>query len=210
MTTRRGAIALLLAVLALSGCAPRIRPLAGLPSTLPLPRTALPPGHSRLVFRWEYGDPLFSARGEGVARIAAPDSLRLDFFADGNLGGGYAILLGDSLHTPANGDAKRYLPPVPLLWAALGWLHVAGADTILRLDGDTIRAEIGASPSWRAALVGTSLVSLERVEGGRLRESVHRDTSVISYRNRGARRRLTLTVLRRLEDPPFDEAIWRR
>ena len=207
---RRGRVAALLVVLAVAGCAPRIRPLRGLPATVPLPRTSLPAGHSRLVFRWQYGDPLFSARGEGVARIASPDSLRLDFFADGNLGGGFAILLGDSLFSPANGDAKRYLPPVPLLWAALGWLQVSGPDTLLRLDGDTLRAEIGASPSWRAALVGNSLVALERVEGGRLRESVHRDSSVISYRNHGARRRLTLTVLRRFEDPPFDEAIWRR
>lgn len=207
---RSGGTALLLAVLVAACGAPRIRPLAGLPAAVPLPRTALPTGHTRVVFRWHYGDPLFSARGEGVARIAAPDSLRLDFFADGNLGGGFAILLGDSLFSPANGDAKRYLPPVPLLWGGLGWLRVSAPDTLLRMDGDTLRAEIGSSPAWRAALVGASLVALERVEGGRLRESVHRDSSVISYRNHGARRRLTLTVLRRFDDPPFDEAIWRR
>jgi hypothetical protein len=76
--------------------------------------------------------------------------------------------------------------------------------------GDTLRADIGRSPVWRAAFSGTSLVSLQRLDGNRLRESVQRDSAVISYRNFGSRRRLTLTLLRRLVDPPFDEAIWHR
>ncbi len=202
------AFALLAAV---AGCvAPRVHPLAGVPTRATLPQTSLPPGHSRMVFRWEYGDPLFSAKGEGVARVAPPDSVRLDFFSDGNLGGGFAILIGDSLYTPSSGDAGRYLPPVPLLWAAVGRLSVAGRDTVLRQDGDTLRAEITESVSWRAAFFDNSLASLQRIDGGRLRESVVRSPTVIAYRNHGARRRLTLTVLRRLEDPPFDEAIWRR
>ncbi|MEO7964371.1 MAG: hypothetical protein ABIT38_10760 [Gemmatimonadaceae bacterium] len=210
MMLRNSAIFSLL-IVSLAGCvAPRVKPLTGVPSQVALPQTPLPAAHTRLVFRWEYGDPLFSAKGEGVARIAPPDSVRLDFFSDGNLGGGYAILIGDSLFTPANGDAGRYLPPVPLLWASVGRLEVAGRDTTLRTDGDTLRAEINSASSWRAALVGRTLVSVQRIEGGRLRESVVRSPTVISYRNHGARRRLTLTVLRRLEDPPFDEAIWRR
>lgn len=201
----------LLALAAVSvGCAPRARPLTGIPFPQRLPETTLPPGHTRLVFRWEYGDPIFSARGEGVARIAPPDSVRLDFFADGNLGGGFAILIGDRLTTPANDEAVRYLPPVPLLWAALGRLRVVGVDTVALVAGDTLRADIGRSPVWRAAFSGTSLVSLQRLDGNRLREAVQRDSAVISYRNFGSRRRLTLTLLRRLVDPPFDEAIWHR
>lgn len=195
---------------ALISCAPRTRPLAGVPYPERLPASALEPGHSRLVFRWEYGDPIFSARGEGVARLASPDSVRLDFFSDGNLGGGFAILIGDSLATPSSDDARRYLPPVPLLWAAMGVLRVVAADTTARLDGDMLRADIGDEPRWRAAFDAASLVSLERIEGNRLRESVRRDSSTISYRNYGSRRRLTLTVLRRLSDPAYDEAIWRR
>lgn len=197
-------------MLLLGACAPKVRPLAGLPSTVPLPGAQLPPGHARLVFRWDYGDPLFSARGEGVARIAPPDSVRLDFFADGGLGNGFAILIGDSLATPANDDARRYLPPAPLLWAALGRLDVEGADSLLRLQGDTLRADIGRDPTWRAAFVGRTLRALERIEDGRLRESIRRDSAVVTYRNFGARRRLTLTILRRHDDPPFDETIWRR
>lgn len=193
-----------------SACAPRVRPLVGTPFVERFPDTSLPEGHTRLVFRWEYGDPIFSARGEGVARIAPPDSVRLDFFADGGMGGGYAILIGDQLSTPANDDARRYLPPVPLLWAALGRLQVTGQDTTARLTGDTLRADIGGNPVWRATFATAALVSLQRLDGGRLRESVRRDTATIAYRNFGARRRLTLTIQRRIADPPFDEAIWRR
>ncbi|MEP7383913.1 MAG: hypothetical protein ABI910_19660 [Gemmatimonadota bacterium] len=194
----------------LVACAPRVSPLTGLPVVERLPTSALPSGHTRLVFRWEYGDPIFSAKGEGVARIAAPDSVRLDFFADGGVGGGFAILVGEQLSTPANEDAMRYLPPVPLLWAALGRLQVSGQDTTARLQGDTLRADIGKGPVWRVAFAGTGLVSLQRIDGGRLRESVVRDSSLISYRNFGSRRRLTLTLTRRLADPPYDEAIWHR
>lgn len=193
-----------------SACAPRVRPLVGTPFVARLPDTSLPEGHTRLVFRWEYGDPIFSARGEGVARIAPPDSVRLDFFADGGMGGGYAILIGDQLSTPANDHAKRYLPPVPLLWAALGRLQVTGRDTTARLTGDTLRADIGSNPVWRATFTPAALGSLQRLDGGRLRESVRRDTATITYRNFGARRRLTLTIQRRIADPPFDAAIWRR
>jgi len=200
--------AMITTMLGTVGCAPKVRPLAGVPYPQRIPETPLPDGHARLVFRWEYGDPIFSARGEGVARIAPPDSVRLDFFADGNLGGGYAILIGDRLATPANDDAVRYLPPVPLLWAALGRLQVSGRDTVAVVALDTLRADIGRSPVWRAAFSGSSLVALQRIDGHRLREAVRRDSTVISYRNYGSRRRLTLTLLRRIADPPYDEAIW--
>ncbi len=205
--TSRGTLALLILVGG-AACAPRVKPLVGEPVVRRLPVTAVPEGHTRLVFRWDYGDPLFSAKGEGVARIAAPDSVRLDFFADGGVGGGFALLIGDQLRTPANEDAMRYLPPAALLWAALGRLDVAGQDTTARLQGDTLRADIGASPVWRVAFSGEGLVSLQRIDGGRLRESVVRDSSRISYRNFGSRRRLTLTLTRRLTDAPYDEAIW--
>lgn len=174
-----------------------------------LPPTTLPAGHERLVFRWQYRDHFFGARGEGVARIAPPDSARLDFFADGGVGGGYAVVIGDSLRTAANDDARRYLPPVPMLWAALGLLRVNASDTAARLSGDTLSADVGRDPTWRARYVSGSLRSLDRIEDERLRESVRRDSTTIVYRNLGARRQLTLTVIRRTQDPPFDEAIWR-
>lgn len=192
----------------LLACAPRVRPLTGLPFAGTLPRPVLPPGHARLVFRWIYDDPLFGARGEGVARIAPPDSVRLDFFVDGGVGSGGAILIGDTLRT-AGEDGRRYLPPVPLLWAALGVLRVPGGDTTVRVDGDTLRLEIGRGPSYRAVMAGGDLASLSRIDGGRVREIIRRDTARVAYRHYGGRRSLTLSSLRRVPDAPYDPAIWR-
>ena len=191
-----------------AACAPRVRPLTGVATAAPPPRTQLPPGHHRLVFRWVYDDPLFAARGEGVARIAPPDSVRLDFFGDGGVGSGGAILIGDSIRT-AGEDGRRYLPPVPLLWAALGLMRLPGADTTVRLDGDTLRVEIGRGPTFRAALFDTLLVSVGRIDGGRLREQVRRDSTQVTYRHFAGHRSLTLSSLRRIADAPYDQEIWR-
>ena len=196
--------------LLLAGCvAPRVRPITGLPYTGALPRLALPTGHARLVFRWVYDDPIFGAKGEGVARLAPPDSVRLDFFVDGGVGSGGAILIGDSLRT-AGEDGVRYLPPVPLLWAALGVLRVPGADTLARVDGDSLRVEIGKGVVYRATFADTQFVTLGRIEGGRLHEQVRRDPATITYRQFANRRSLTLTSLRRIPDAPYDKDIWRQ
>lgn len=151
------------------------------------------------------------ARGEGVARVASPDSARLDFFVDPGVGAGYALLVGDRLDAPGIALVRRYLPPPPLLWATLGRLHVGPArDTVVRVDGDTIRADIGAEPIWRAAFAGGRLVRLERIEGGRVVERVVRGTDDgVQYEQLSARRSLSLSVTRRSEVPPFDASIWR-
>lgn len=193
----------------LAACAPRVRPLTGIPADVALPAAEMPPGHGRLIFRWSYDDPLFGARGEGVARVAPPDSVRLDFFVDGGVGSGGAILIGDTLRT-AGEDGRRYLPPVPLLWAALGVLRLGGDDTTVTVDGDTLRAEVRVGPDvFRIAWAGRRMVSLGRIAGGRLREQVWQDSSRIAYRHFAARRRLTLTEVRRVSDAPYDPAIWR-
>ncbi len=197
------------ALTVLAACAPRAGALRGVPVTRSAPATPLVGGHQRLVFRWSYDDALLSARGEGVARIAPPDSVRLDFFLDGGMGGGAAVLIDDSLRTPEGDDGSKYLPSVNLLWATLGVLRVAGGDTLVRLDGDTLRIQTGDDPVWRAAFHGTTLSVLERIVGGKIRERVVRSDSTVSYRQFTSRRRLSLTVTRRFSDPPFDAAIWR-
>jgi hypothetical protein len=184
-----------------------------------LPRTPLPPGHQTIVFQWAFSDRFFSAKGDGAARVAAPDSVRLDFFSDRGEGLGYAIVIGDTIYTPGGDEARRYLPPVPLLWAAFGTLRLADADTILRVDGDTLRADIlsdtlGYPTSlpatfWRVAFVGRELVRLERVSNRRLEEFVERsDTMRVRYRHNASRRSLGLTIQRRTRGSTFDPSIW--
>lgn len=221
------------------GCVPpRALPLRGVPTPIALPRATLPPGYERVIFRWRYRDPDIEAVGDGAARVAPPDSARIDFVADHGMGGGYALLLDDTLVAPGAGAFRRYLPPIPLLWASLGRLAVPpAADTVVRLDGDTLRADIGAAAAaaaasepgrskgvfvWRVAFVDGRLVALARLSGGRIREMVTRHVAPptssgvggvsegdVRYEAAGGRRALTLTRVRSESVPKFDESIWR-
>ncbi len=192
-------------------CAPRAGSLRGTPAPARFPRAELPPGHKRIVFRWEYSDQALGARGEGVARIAPPDSVRLDFFLDGGLGGGYAIVVGDSVSTPGGDEVRRYLPPVALLWASLGRLAIpASPDTVAKVDGGVLRADIGRNPTWRIAFTGDQLTRLERIVDGRRLEWVNRNGSEVRYQHERAARSLTLRITSSDEASPFDSDIWRR
>jgi hypothetical protein len=155
-------------------------------------------------------DAELSARGDGVARIAPPDSVRMDFFLGGGMGGGAAVLIGDSLIVPGPDMARRLVPPRSLLWAALGRLDLpAERDTVVRVDGGVLRADIGTPVHWRASFRGDTLIRLERVDGGRLQEWVQRTADKkIEYRNEGARRSLSLVIQRSDPVPAFDASIW--
>lgn len=201
----------ILLVAAVSACAPRAGSLSGKPVPARFPNAQLPRGNQRIVFRWEYVDQALAAKGEGVARVSSPDSVRMDFFLDGGLGGGYAIVIGDSVSTPGGDQVRRYLPPVSLLWAALGRLAVpALTDTVAKVDGDALRADIGRNPVWRVTFTGDRLARLERIVDGRRLEWVARTGQDVRYQNERSSRSLTLKISGSNEAPPFDPAIWRR
>lgn len=208
----RSLLGLLALAAGAASCAPRARPLAGAPAPARLPSTELPAGRQRIDFRWEYRDGDLLARGEGVARLSAPDSVRLDLFLDGGLGGGYAIVIGNEIFTPAGDQARRMLPPAPLLWASLGRLAVPPAsDTTARVDGGVLRADIGRDPTWRATYDSAGLTRLERIQSGRVQEWASRDGSRhVRYENPLAQRTLTLDITRTQGAGQFDAAIWQR
>jgi hypothetical protein len=201
-----------LVLLAGGACAPpRLAPLSGVPVPVQqLPKGSLPYGYRKVVFRWELRDGDVTARGDGVARIASPDSVRLDFFLGGGFGSGAAVLIGDSLHVPGPDMARRLVPPRALLWAALGRLDLpAERDTVVRVDAGVLRADIGSPVHWRATFRGDTLTRLERVEGGRLQEWVERAADqTVQYRNEADRRTLSLVIQRSDAVPPFDPSIW--
>jgi hypothetical protein len=195
------------------GCAraPAAGPLRGEPTPRPLPDTELAEGHWRIVFRWQYRERVFSARGDGVARLATPDSLRLDLFLDNGSAAGMVILIGDSLTVEGQEGAERYVPSHELLWAALGRVTVTGADTAVRLDGDTLRADIGSDPTWRLAFGTAGVTRVERIVSGRIQEVVERtDSTRILYRQPASARSLALTVQSRFRESGFDASIWHR
>ncbi|MDB4888690.1 MAG: hypothetical protein JWL61_545 [Gemmatimonadetes bacterium] len=191
---------------------PRVEPLTGAVAPVQmLPKGTLADGRRKIVFQWELRDGDILARGDGVARIASPDSVRLDFFLGGGMGGGAAVLIGDSLSVPGPDMVRKLVPPRALLWASLGRFDVpAEPDTVVRVDGAMLRADIGAPVHWRATFRGDTLSRLERVDGGRLQEWVERSADhKVQYRNEAARRSLSLVILQSDVVAPFDPSIWR-
>ena len=218
MRRAHGRVACRAAALALAvagGCTPRAAALVGaVAAPTHIPAARLAPGAQHVVFRWEYRDPDMFATGEGAARIVSPDSVRIDLFLDRGMGSGYAIVIGDSAWSPAGEQLHRFLPPVSMLWGALGRLAVAPGDTTVRVDGDTTRADIARGASvMRVAFTGDRLTTIEHIEGGGIRERVTRGDGAletIHYDQFGAHRSLTLTVTRRQPAAGFDAKIWQR
>ncbi len=218
-----GAAAIMLSVAA---CTPSARVLRGAPTQAALPPTRLSAKPTLIKFTWTYKDETFEANGDGAVRVGPPDRARLDFFLKNGMTGGYAILVRDSLEVPGIDLVRRFLPPVPLLWSALGRLALPSTrDTVVRVDGDTLRADLGdlrgrdASAAdgraWRLAYVGTSLARVERIEGGRIVEWVTRRRNSVGqwdlkYVHEGARRRLGINVTDTTIVEGFDDAIWRK
>jgi hypothetical protein len=196
----------------LTACAPRLSPLTGVPVPVSrMPSGTMLRGHHRIVFDWQLDDQEISGKGEGVARIASPDSARLDFFLGGGFGGGgSALLIGDTVQIPGPSLVRKLVPPPTLLWAALGRVALPNlADTVIRIDGSTLRADIGQPVAWRLTFQGDTLTRAERVDGGRVREWVERtDATHVQYRDVGGRRSLRLTITRMDEVADFDASTW--
>jgi hypothetical protein len=206
-TARWSTFAFLLA----AACGPKVGPLAGTIAPARLPRTELPPVKQRIRFTWNYSDLDLRGRGDGVARVAPPDSVRLDLFLAGGNSGGRAVLIDDELRAPGGAMVRSFLPPPPMLWAALGRLHLPpAADTAVRVDGDTVRADIGRDPRWRVTFVGRDLRRLELIHGNRLQQWVERTADhKVTYRHLRANRALDLNIVRVDTVPGFDATIWR-
>jgi len=112
-----------------------------------------------LRFRWRYRDERVAGGGRVIARVAPPDSVRVDWATTLNLKTGAAVVIGDSLMwaDPPEEFPESAPPAVMLIWTALGvirppdpamtvfggrdstqtvWRYVEGRDTIdFRLSG---------------------------------------------------------------------------
>jgi hypothetical protein len=206
---RQRAVAALL-LLAAAACAPRLKPLAGELTPVAMPRTEMPRGYHQIFFDWEYSDQDMTGKGNGVARVAYPDSARLDFFLAGGFAGGSAVLIGDSLQLPGIDLFRRLIPPPTLLWTLLGRsAFPATRDTAVRRDGPLLRADLGKPVQWRATFRSDSLIRLDRVDGDRVMEWIeHLPERRIEYRQETARRSLKLQVTRVDSVGSFDASIW--
>jgi hypothetical protein len=206
----KGFVLLTFAALTAVGCAPRARPLSGtLSPERKLPVIEIPPGHRRLVFRWDYEENALLARGEGAARIASPDSARVDLFLNGGIAIGRAILIDGTIRATNQEQIEKFLPPPPMLWAAFGRLAIPSLpDTVVTMEGDVLHADIGRPATWRVKIAGNRLMQLARISGGRIVEMVTRDTGGRLLYEVPGRRKLWLGITRDEEVPAFDASIW--
>jgi hypothetical protein len=98
-------------------------------------------------------------------------------------------------------------------------------DTTARIDGDTLRADLGVlrgrdasgadGRAWRLAFGGTTLARVERIEDGKVIEWMSRRRGVngqwqLQYVHERGKRRLAIAVTDTMTVEGFDDAIWRR
>ena len=107
-------------------------------------RATLPRHATAIRFRWKYRDDRLSAAGRGQARIAPPDSLRLDYVATLGVKSGAGVAIGDSIRwADPDKDFRSLVPAIPMLWAALGFVPLPRPEAAvfgempLRTDGGT-------------------------------------------------------------------------
>lgn len=111
-------------------------------------------------FKWRYEDRKLNAAGRATARVAPPDSVRLDYAATLGLSSGAGVVVGDSvIWADPDQDFRSFIRGVPIFWATLGvarppasgtavfhgavggaggrtaWRYATGADTITYVAG---------------------------------------------------------------------------
>ncbi len=213
--------------LALAGCAPRPPAVLSAAAFEPSSRAALaqaagrmaPAGHEIVRIGWRSDDGRVQYAGQGAARLAPPDSMRVDMAASLGVGRSTIIMTGDSALAQPADLADRVLPDRFALWAALGFIRVpADAERVDRL------ADAGRT-LWRVTDAlgritvfetrGDTLVGATREEGGRvtsvLRLTRGRDGRVTRARltDYGRSLRLEVDITGREASEAFAPELWR-
>jgi hypothetical protein len=214
--------------IALAGCAihspvPAIAPDAPLATPAQVRRWVAPTApatHRVLKFRWQIQDDRGAAGGRGSARIAAPDSVRLDVAGPLGSGRGAAVVTGDSaLWTDPPDIIRRLVPSYPLMWAMLGVMRSPPADAVVRgvEDASGVRWQWSSGAdtvryAWPAS--GTTLRAEAR-RGGELVGWVETSFSGASEPARSqliapsASTKLTLTFSESESPDSFPPDLWR-
>lgn len=188
-----------LGVILAAGCAraPAVAPGAFAPASrealAQVERSAGPTGREVTRFSWRVDNGQYQISGQGAARTAAPDSLRVDFAAALGLGRATVIVTGDAMVARPERLVAQLVPDRFALWAMLGFLRApAGAEGVERaVDGGRTR--------WRVT-DARGRVTVFELADGRLsavtREEAGRTTSQLALEREpatGLVRRVRLT-----------------
>jgi len=179
-----------------------------------------PAGRLIVSLRWRFADPTLEAAGRGAARLAPPDSLRIDVRGPLGFGRGTLVLAGDSLWADPASMVAQVMPSRFLVWAMLGVLRAPdalerleeaeidgrvlvrvlesdGRSTTFEMRGDTM---VGAVQERAGREVGRLV--LRRDASGQVRRAEAED------KERDAR--LVFDIERRTASGPFPASVWHR
>jgi hypothetical protein len=133
-----------------------------------------------LRFHWRYRDDRRSAGGRGTARVAPPDSVRVDWAASLNLKTGAAVVLGDSLQwaDPREDFPSSVAPAVQLVWIALGVVRPPSAEAAVSGARDSTGAR------WRYAVDRDTLDFRQSLDSPRTLEAEWRRAGKVMARGR--------------------------
>ena len=174
----------------------------------------------QLVFSWNFTEQNARFSGRGATRAAPPYQARLDLF--GPRGETYlsAAAVGDQLRLPAAMPPalREIVPPVALLWTALGVLRAPEGATLqyTQQRGDTLMVGYTrADERWSFRVVRGRLQYAEWVGPQSGRKTVelrgsgsHQLPAVAVYRDWPNFRELTLTLDQVNEVASFPEDTW--
>ena len=173
-----------------------------------------------IVFSWTFTEENARFSGKGATRVEPPYRARLDLF--GPRGETYlaAAAVGDSLRLPPNlaSGVRNIIPPVALLWTALGVLRAPEGATLsaTTVRGDTMLVGYTRGEerwSFRAVRGRLQYAEWNGPNSGRrtveLRGTGALDLPAVAvYRDWAAFRELTLTLDQANEAASFPADIW--
>lgn len=171
----------------------------------------------RVVFDWEMSEQGVRVDGRGSARMEPAFKARLDLFLGNNEPAGSAAAFEDDLRIPTN-LPPQVLPPVNLLWSALGVFRPGMGTALLgaeRVDG-AIHLTYGLPGGDRAVyrVVEGRIVRVEVSRGGSViqRLTLERDEMQVPveavYRDLVEVRELRLVRESVAQTEPFPPDIW--
>jgi hypothetical protein len=177
-------------------------------------------GHQLHRFRWQLQDERGAAGGRGTARLAAPDSVRLDVSGPLGSGRGSAVVVGDSaLWTDPEDVIERLVPSFPLMWAMFGMMRLPPDGAALRGLSDSSvtvwEAASGADTvAWVRQRAPSRLLAEVRAAGkvvGRVETELAPDGRPLSSRLTvpSVPARLDLTFTSSTASEPFPGSLWR-
>jgi hypothetical protein len=170
-------------------------------------RPTIPATHEDLRFNWKFREPDQSLGGRGAAKIAPPDSLRVDFRGPLGAGAGAGVVIGDSAAWADPPDElDKLVPSYPLLWAMVGIARPPGPtwDVQGRADPGVVawRYSRGADTvDWVRSRGGVDVLEVSFRQGGRV---VGRVVTVFRPDGRPARSRLDVPSTPARLDITFD------